>query len=346
MKIPSSLKWEATGFTIGEGGQAQVIQVKNKAETNGQVYALKMLSKGKPQKAYERFAREIAAIKSLGHENVIKIYDHSKPEDDFQFYVMEFIPSAMPLKKILAQSSSNFYWKNPLLSLQLFKEILSVLRECENLKIVHRDLSPDNILVLPNGSIKIIDFGICQIENKETITLTEEGVGTPNYMAPECEPHASGTIGIWSDFYSASKVMWSAIAGRFVFSREENVFNSYSMELLFPNAPDIWHLQRIFEKTIRFNTKDRWQTSEEALTVINKVETLIKSGYPTLEQIAKGDCPVCGSGQLKDFNGSHMVFGNPNPRGIAALQCDYCGLCFAFNRDKISENLKIKKELK
>ncbi len=87
MKIPETLKWKATGKTLGQGGQGVVHEVINKEEQNGKKYALKALSKGKPLEAYQRFYREIKAIKELNHPNIIKIFDHSNEGDDFNYYL-------------------------------------------------------------------------------------------------------------------------------------------------------------------------------------------------------------------------------------------------------------------
>src|SRR4030043_28214 len=129
MKIPDNLRWEATGKTLGKGGQATVFEVFDKTSGDDKKYALKSLVKGKPKSAYLRFAREI---------QVIKICEQIVPP------------------------------------------------------VVHRDISPSNILILPDETIKVIDFGLCQIENEDKITLIDEGVGTQNYMSPECESGAEG----------------------------------------------------------------------------------------------------------------------------------------------------------
>jgi serine/threonine protein kinase len=166
MKIPENLKWKKTGKTLGQGGQGQVFEVQDVTSKNGLTYAMKALSKNRPSKAYERFHREIKAIASLRHPYIIKIADFSSLEDDFQYYVMEIVQGAVPLQTIL-KSSDNPYLRNPIKSMKLFRQICEALLACEESEpcIVHRDLSPANVLIVPDGSIKIIDFGLCQIED-------------------------------------------------------------------------------------------------------------------------------------------------------------------------------------
>ena len=345
MKIPKDLRWELTGNTLGEGGQAQVFLVKDKnAEYDG-VWALKALKRGELRQAYERFSREVTAIKKLRHPNIISIIDNSAAGDDFPFYVMEYIEGARPLKSIIKAERNPFYG-NSLKSLGLFEQVCSALVACENAspKIIHRDLSPSNILIKQDLTIKIIDFGLCQLQGDETITLIDEGVGTVNYMAPECESGSDELIGIGADLYSAGKILWSAITGLNAFSRESPAFNSKSMPEMFPENPMTWHLHHIFEKTIRHDWRNRWGSVVEAKAVARRVRSLIESGYPPLEEIGPR-CPICGVGELLKFEQSHSVFGNPNPRGIDSRQCTYCGICFPFNSLKRKETLNKRKKL-
>lgn len=340
MKIPKNLKWQPTGKTLGQGGQAQVHLVKDKSEENSTLFALKALRKNGHGQAYDRFYREISAVKKLDHPNIIKIIDHSSPESDFHYYVMEYIEDALPLDKLIISDKNPFY-NNPCKALQLFDQICLGIFECElsEPSIVHRDLCPSNILFLPNHSIKIIDFGICQIEENAPITLTDEGIGTINYMAPECESGSNESIKIGADLYSAGKILWSAVTGNKAFAREKSVFTTKSMSNIFPENPSTWHLIHIFIKTIRNDWRNRWDSAKYAISASKFVKNLISNGYPPLEIVTKR-CPVCGVGELDSFRGSHMVFGNPNPQGIGAVQCSYCGICLAINFNLKNQNLK------
>ncbi|MDP8219629.1 MAG: serine/threonine-protein kinase [Candidatus Theseobacter exili] len=343
MKIPEHLNWQATGKTLGGGGQATIYEVTSKDNTDSTTYAMKILSKKKPQKAYERFVREIEAIKSLDHEYIIKIIDHSNIDDDFHYYVMEYIEGAISLKKLIGSEKNPFY-KSILESINFFQKILSALSCLENSGLVHRDLSLGNILFMPNKAIKIIDFGLCQTDEHETITLCDEGIGTQNYMAPECEAGAEGKISIYSDIYSAGKILWSVITNRNAFARESSVFNNNSMKSIFPDNPECWHLHHIFKKTIRHNTADRWQDAKSAMSASSYIYYVISSGFPPLE-IIDSHCPICGYGNINTFDTSHMVFGNPNPRGITGLKCDNCGHCMAIDNMVLDGNLNKRNEL-
>ena len=164
-------------------------------------------------------------------------------------------------------------------------------------------------------------------------------------MAPECESGAFGEVSVSSDLYSAGKILWSVVTTMNAFSRESPVFGQKSIPNLLPDFPEAWHLQHIFEKTIRQNPQDRCKNAKEALNLARRVQFLILSGYPPLELIDK-NCPICGFGVLGAGSGGlHMVFGNPNPPGIVSCQCDYCGFCFAVNRELRAQNLQKKQQL-
>ena len=237
MKIPIDLRWKATGRTLGQGGQATVVEVQDSRDEHPGNYALKGLASGKPAKAYERFVREIDALRSITHPGIIRVVDHSVPDCDFHFYVMELLEGVHPLKKLLG-TPHNPYFGDVLASLSLFIDLLSAIEACEKAGIVHRDLSPSNTLILPNKSPKLIDFGICRVQDAETITLTDEGVGTQNYMAPECESGATnGKITSQAGYLLSGQDLWSAITNQQAFAREAPVFGHKSLKALFPEIP-------------------------------------------------------------------------------------------------------------
>jgi serine/threonine protein kinase len=344
MKIPTNLRWKPTNRTLGQGGQAAVVEVKDAEGEFEGTFALKALSPGKPQKAYARFSREIDGIKSVSHPSIIRIVDHADHAAAFHYYVMESPEGATSLKKLLGSPNNPFH-RDPPKALSMFIELASAIKACEAVGVVHRDLSPANVLVLRNESIKIIDFGICQLADTGTITLVDEGVGTPNYTAPECESGADEDITAAADIYSAGKLLWSAITNFHAFAREAPVFDAQSMNRIFPDDPRAWHLHHIFENTVRHDLGNRWQSATDAVKAARRVQFLLASGYPPLEFL-QDRCPICGVGEVGSFQGSHTVFGNPNPSGIASFQCTYCGFCFPRNMRVAQDNIQKRSQLR
>jgi serine/threonine protein kinase len=346
LNIPDSLKWKRTGQTFGEGGQGQVIEVFDKNDASSVPYAMKIIKPGKPRKVYERFYREIEALQALDHPSIIKIIDYAKIDSDFPFYVMELIKDAETLAKKMEADRNPFY-DDARAAIDLFIQIMKALEACHehDPMILHRDLSPSNILVLPDASIKLIDFGLCQIEEKERITLTDENIGTQNYRAPECEAGSEYQISGYSDIYSAGKILWAAITGRNAFARESPVFNAMSMNEIFPHEFEPWHLHNIFERTIRHDPGNRFEKEGNAINLALRIRFLITSGYLPLELIGT-QCPICGYGFVDEYNKGTVLFGNPNPLGTSSLKCDYCGYCFPVDLQQIRQTLEARKTLK
>jgi serine/threonine protein kinase len=248
----------------------------------------------------------------------------------------------------LIGTDKNPFYANAKKALEMFSQIIKAIGTYNHINIVHRDLSPGNILVLPNESIKIIDFGLVQItSNEHPITLTDvdEGVGTIYYMAPECEAGAIEQINVTADLYSAGKILWAAITNLNAFGREKPVFTHRSLPICLPDVPATWHLQHIFEKTIRANPKDRWNNPYDAINMIGKVSFLIDNRYQPIEKVNDAICPVCGFGTLRGFERSHNIFGNPNPPGFEAVRCDYCGYCSVVDTNIIRANYEKRETL-
>ena len=339
MKIPHNLPWRSTGITLGRGGQGDVQLVTSKEEPQGPEYALKILRNVGSRQARERFRREIEVVKTLESPAIIKVIDHSQEDDKFQFYVMEYHEGAKNLGSIIF-SDSNPYDGDIMRSLDLFEQIISAVRSCRMAKppIVHRDINPQNILVLADHTIRLIDFGVCQIQDGTIITMVDENIGARNYTSPECEAGYDTDIDSRSDIYSASKVLWSVITSRRAFAREGPVFDQQSMGRLFPTNPETWHLAHIFEKTIRQNPADRFDSISGVINLVREIRHKVQRGFPPLELLSSY-CPSCGWGNLKEFSEGNQVFGNPNPQGVISIMCSLCGFAFVRNMDTLRASL-------
>ena len=316
----------------------QVVTAQN--GPNDKLYALKALRNTDSPQALARFRREIEGVRHLNHPAIVPVVDYSREDDGFQYYVMDFYEEAKPLHDVIG-SASNPYHGNVLKSLDLLEQIVSAVAACESAdpKIVHRDIKPNNILVLPDKTIRLIDFGICQIDDSSTLTLTDENVGPRYYISPECEMGNVAEIGTHSDLYSAAKVLWSAITSKQAFPREQAVFRNLSMETIFPEQPETWHLETIFEKTIRANPTDRFSSTSDLLAEIYELRILIHRGFPPLKDVGSR-CPSCGRRSIGEFRQSYLVFGNSSPPGVRSAMCSNCGFGFVRNVDILMERVE------
>jgi serine/threonine protein kinase len=338
MKIPDTNPWVSTGKSLGSGGQAEVYLVTRRDQADGQKYALKVLKHADSKQARERFAQEIEAVKLLNSPYIAKIVDHSKPEDPFQYYTMEYYEGAITLASVIFSDTNPFHG-NALKCLDLFENLILCIQACEHAKptIVHRDITPKNILALPDGTFRLIDFGICLIQDGQRVTLVDEDVGTRNYTAPECEAGNDSAIGTHSDLYSAAKVLWSCITSQRAFAREQPVFGNRGLDAILPRLPSTWHLNLIFEKTIRANFQDRFVATLQVIDLIQEVRYLVQRGFPPLREIAKR-CPACGHAEISALLPGQAIFGDRLSPDMETCFCKHCGFVFVRDIDRLRHN--------
>ena len=345
MSIPENLPWKPTSEEpLGSGGQGTIHIVYHEEDWLEETkYALKELHKSGDRKARQRFQDEIEAIKSINHPSIIKVFDHSEADDDFQFYVMEFFEDAKSLAEICLSSEPNPFHGDTMKCLDLFEQIIDSISECEKLDpiLFHRDISPRNILLLSDGSIRLIDFGLCQRVGDNTITLSGENIGTRNYAPPECGAGSQLEIGTHTDIYSAAKVLWSIVTSEGVFEREDAITTNKSMESMFPLNRETWHLNRIFRRAIRYEPNERFQQSEQVREQLNEVRRLVKGGFPPLEAV-KDYCPSCGlKGVNLGGNRGHQAFESLNlARTYLSYECIVCGFAFIRRVATLEESIE------
>lgn len=200
---------------IGEGGMALVY----KAECSKlcRAVAVKIL---RPQYAsdvdfVERFRREARAAASLSHPNVVNIYDVGQ-EDELDYIVMEYIPGDN--LKSLIRKEAPFTIKR---ALEITRQIAEALNHAHQRNIIHRDIKPHNILVTPDGQVKVTDFGIARAISASSFTQTGMIVGSVQYSAPEQAKGAA--VGPQSDVYSLGCVLYEMLTGTMPFKGETTI---------------------------------------------------------------------------------------------------------------------------
>lgn len=163
--------------------------------------------------AEERFRNEINAMMRLSHPNIVNILNVSKPGEPL-YFVMEYI-EANTLKRKLDEHGA----LTPEETLYYSEQILRALIHAHSKNIVHCDIKPQNIMLLPDGSLKLADFGIARIIDSKHNRESNMAVGTVYYISPE---QASGRkIGPGSDIYSLGVMMYEMATGRLPFSASD-----------------------------------------------------------------------------------------------------------------------------
>jgi serine/threonine protein kinase len=323
-----SVGW-TLGTQLGQGGQGSVFRAVRKNDPDSPQHAFKFLNDNAAPKARDRFRRELQAVTSLNHPSIVKIVQHAQADDSFQYYVMAYVDGIETLRKRMDRHTNPFY-KDPTKAVDGFIQIVEALALCEKHGIIHRDLSPANMLVTEDGGIVLIDFGLCHIEDDHMITLTEEAVGTPHYRAPECSGYSPQEATIKADLYSAGKLLWSMITNKLAFDREKPVFNDQALALLLPHNPMAWHLHHIFEKSIRHNPSHRYPSATEALVRARDVKHLISAGYRPLELLTGDTCHICGVGKYGQLPAAYQDSLYTYTRHLSTIvqTFDVCSYCF------------------
>ncbi|HEY9683151.1 MAG TPA: protein kinase [Oculatellaceae cyanobacterium] len=202
---------------IGRGGMGivyQAVDAKNDRTVAIKQLVLENIDKGKEQEFRDRFRREAATAQRLEHPNIVIVYDVCMETDNY-FYVMEYL-EGRSLRRDLEERKRRYgvkeFW--PILS-----QVIDGLSFAHSQNVVHRDVKPDNIFLLADGTVKITDFGIARVADFEETHLTKTGVmmGTLAYVSPEQLQDAKN-VDHRADIFSLGVVTYEALSGQTPFT--------------------------------------------------------------------------------------------------------------------------------
>mgnify|MGYP004525617681 FL=1 len=247
---------------IGTGGMAVVY--KARCHRLNRLVAVKVLKDefSGDEEFQRRFRAEGEAVAMLSHPNIVQVFDVSA-SDNAYYIVMELI-DGISLKQYM-EVKGILNWKE---TLHFATQIAKGLEHAHSRGIVHRDIKPHNVMVLKNGSVKVMDFGIAQVMNKSN-TLTKEALGSVHYISPE---QAKGSFtDSRSDIYSLGVVMFEMMTGRPPYDGDspvavaiQHINGGAPMPTsLNPNIPA--GMEQIIMKAMALDPKDRYSSATELL---------------------------------------------------------------------------------
>ena len=211
---------------LGSGGMGQVWAAWHKGL--GREVAVKLLrfaldDHSPDPVAVERFRREVRATSELVHPNTVRLFDYGATDDGILYYAMELLEGEN-LRTLVRREGP----LPPARAVHLVSQAARALAEAHRKGIVHRDVKPENVLVIDAGGekdfVKLLDFGIAKVlatpahGEEEDLTRTGMLTGTPATMSPEAI--TAGEIGPPADVYSLGAVLYFLLAGRFPFEGE------------------------------------------------------------------------------------------------------------------------------
>ncbi len=200
---------------IGVGGMAVVYKAYDTIEAR--IVAIKILKQEfvSNEDFVRRFKNESKAIAVLSHPNIVKVYDVSFG-DLIQYIVMEYI-EGITLKQYI-ESHGHLEWKE---TVNIVMQILRALQHAHDKGIIHRDVKPQNIMLMNDASIKVTDFGIARFARSEHKTMTDKAIGSVHYISPE---QARGEItDEKADIYSVGVMMYEMLSGKLPFQADSAV---------------------------------------------------------------------------------------------------------------------------
>ena len=255
---------------VGVGGMAVVYKAYDNLDDR--IVAVKILKDEylANEEFRRRFKNESKAIAVLNHRNIVKVYDVSFG-DRLQYIVMEYI-EGISLKEYIEQRGV-LDWNEALF---FGIQILRALQHAHDKGIVHRDIKPQNIMLLENGTIKVTDFGIARFSHGETRTMTEKAIGSVHYISPE---QAKGELtDEKADIYSIGIVFYEMLTGKLPFEADSAVSVALMQVNNDPTPPRSINeaiplgFEQITLKAMEKSTRDRYQTAAEMLLDLEELK--------------------------------------------------------------------------
>ena len=258
---------------IGTGGMANVYKAvvgPGGPVPEGTVVAVKVLRQElmHDPDLVRRFKNESKAISLLNHSNIVKVYDVSVSEN-LQYIVMEYV-DGMTLREYLNERGGKLTSRE---TVHFISQILKALDHAHRNGVVHRDIKPQNIMLLDNGQLRMMDFGIARISRAENQLTGGKAMGSVHYISPE---QAKGDeTDFTSDIYSVGVMMYEMLSGHLPFDADDVVEvaikqisdKPQSLQELAPNVPH--GLVEITERAMAKRPDNRYASAAEMLSALN-----------------------------------------------------------------------------
>jgi eukaryotic-like serine/threonine-protein kinase len=249
------------GRLLGAGGMAEVFEGRDRLLARRVAIKVLQAQFVRDPSFLIRFKREAQAAASLSHPNIVGVYD-TGTENGTHFIVMEYV-DGRTLKDVIRAEGPLY----PERAAEITADVCSALIAAHARGLIHRDIKPGNVMLTPEGKVKVMDFGIARATTSETITQTAAVVGTAQYISPE---QAQGqTVDYRSDLYSVGCCLYEMLTGTVPFTGATPVAIAYRHVREDPTPPRMLNsdvpapLEAITLKAMAKLPDNRYQTAAE-----------------------------------------------------------------------------------
>ncbi len=271
--------------SIGEGGMANVYLAYDTILNRNVAVKLLRGDLANDEKFVKRFQREAIAASSLNHPNIVEMYDVGVDEENY-FIVMEYI-DGITLKSLIKKRGALTVRE----TIDIMLQITSAIACAHDSYIIHRDIKPQNVMILDDGVAKITDFGIAMAMKATELTQTNTVMGSVHYLPPE-QANGKGST-VKSDIYSLGIMMYEMLIGKVPFKGENAV--EIAMKQINEPIPSVCKInpeipqsvENIILKATAKNPKNRYEfvneMHEDLKHALEHEEERITYQYPEQE---------------------------------------------------------------
>ncbi|MDX6294487.1 MAG: eukaryotic-like serine/threonine-protein kinase [Kribbellaceae bacterium] len=308
------------GEPLGRGGMADVRKgVDNRL---GRTVAIKRLrvDLASDSTFQARFRREAQSAASLNHPTIVSVYDTGEEPDPngsgvtIPYIVMEYV-AGKTLRDLIREGRKIM----PERALEITSGVLEALDYSHRAGIVHRDIKPGNVMLTPQGQVKVMDFGIARAvaDTSSTMTQTAAVIGTAQYLSPE---QARGeTVDARSDLYSTGCLLYELLVGRPPFVGESPVSVAYQHVREEPAPPSSFdpdippEVDAVVLKALTKNREHRYQSASEMRQDIHRV---LSGQQVTAPMAAVAETRSMPSTVAPTAVAAAQAYGQPQPDGL------------------------------
>ncbi|PYK62562.1 MAG: hypothetical protein DME21_05905 [Verrucomicrobia bacterium] len=257
---------------LGQGGMGVVYKARQ--PQLDRLVALKILppAAGRDPSFAERFTREARALARLNHPNIVSVYDFGQARE-FYYFIMEFV-DGVNLRQL--EQSRRIA---PAEALGIVPKICEALQYAHEEGIVHRDIKPGNILLDKKGRVKIADFGLAKLLDKEandfTLTRSQQVMGTPHYMAPE-QIEKPQEVDHRADIYSLGVVFYEMLTGELPMGRFAPPSQKVQVDV---------RVDEVVLHSLERDVERRYQHVSEVRTDVESITGIMEKLPPTMREL-------------------------------------------------------------